>query len=237
MNNIFMSVVLSYLTDFFGIGIGFLCAFLMMKIKTRTNAYLSFVLEFSSGLMLAVVTFSLIPDAINKCGTAYTVFGIITGLFIVHLIGKMLSFGNKNTKKSLLLLFNLWLHNIPEGFVLGSSGAVNMEIMLILFSAILLHNIPQGFLISLPLVEKGSLKWIFTVMILSGIPTAVGALAGVLAGGINLFGTGLMLSIAAGSMLYVLIFELSYEAHKIYERKITEVFYILGLIFGILMLR
>ena len=47
MNNIFMSVVLSYLTDFFGIGIGFLCAFLMMKIKTRTNAYLSFVLEFS----------------------------------------------------------------------------------------------------------------------------------------------------------------------------------------------
>lgn len=245
MNNIFIAALLGYLTDFIGIGIGALCAFLLYSLKKKytysdenpikKNVVFSFVFEFSSGLMMAVVTFRLIPDALLKCGTLMTLGGLFFGLLFVCLIQKLANIKNPYFKTSIIMLVNLWLHNIPEGFALGNSVSSDITVALLFFSAILVHNIPQGFLITLPAsgskIKKRALIYLAAF---SGIPTAIGAAVGAVAGAAVPVFTGFMLSFAAGSMLYVLVFELSYEARKMYGRKIIEAAYIAGLLLGIL---
>lgn len=245
MNNVFIAAFLGYLTDFIGIGIGALCAFLLFRLKKRhlksgensikKNVVFSFIFEFSSGLMMAVVTFRLIPDALLKSGMPMTLTGICFGLLFAHFIQKLLDIKNPYFKTSVIMLINLWLHNIPEGFVLGNSVCSNITAALIFFSAVIIHNIPQGFLITLPAAgEKIKKRTLFYMTFFCGLPTAAGAAAGAALGeAIPLF-TGFMLSFAAGSMLYVLVFELSYEAHRLYGRRIIDAAYIAGLILGIL---
>lgn len=247
MNNILLSALLGYLTDFFGIGIGALCAFLICAIRRKyiknknevikKNVLFSFIFEFSSGLMMAVATFRLIPDAINKCGTFMTLFGIVSGLLFVWLVEKLFNIDNPSFKTSLMMLINLWLHNIPEGFVLGNTAMTDLAVALLFFGAVIIHNIPQGFLIALPIAESGIKKrTLVNLSLFSGIPTALGAVFGAFTGETAPLFSGFMLSFAAGSMLYVLTFELSYEARKMCGRKIIETAYIIGLILGIIIL-
>lgn len=244
MNNILLSALLGYLTDFLGIGIGALCAFFILIIKKKyikdkmsvftKNVFFSFAFEFSSGLMMAVVTFQLIPDALEKCGYFTSIFGIFVGLIIVHIIGKVSNVKNSRFKTSIIVLINLWLHNIPEGFILGTTISSDIALTLLFFGAVLIHNIPQGVLITLPIIKENiKRKSIVYLSIFSGIPTAAGAFLGTLTGQTLPEFTGFMTSLAAGSMLYVLTFELSYEARKIFNRKIIEIAYIIGLILGI----
>lgn len=241
MNNVFIAGLSGYLTDFLGIGIGATLAFLAYffnkkkKIHIKKEFFFSLVFEFSSGLMMAIVTFRLIPDALLKCNMPLVLTGILAGLVFAFFIEKYSHIENKNMKLSFVMLINLWLHNIPEGFALGNSINDSMRIAMLFFIAVIIHNIPQGFLIALPLVsEKIKRKSLLYLFLLSGIPTAIGAIFGAGIGNILPAVTGFMLSFAAGSLLYALIFELSYEARKMYGRKIIEGAYILGLILGII---
>ena len=237
MNNVFIAGLLGYLTDFLGIGLGAVTAFLVYYLKRKNKrdihikkeVLFSFIFEFSSGLMMALVTFRLVPDALIKCGLPLCLCGLFLGLIFARFIEKISDIKNKNLKLSFVMLINLWLHNIPEGFALGNSVSSNISVALLFFMAILIHNVPQGFLIALPAAtEKINKKSLIYLSLLSGIPTAFGA------GDIVPNLTGVMLSFAAGSLLYVLVFELSYEARKMYSRKIIESAYILGLVLGII---
>lgn len=245
MNNIYISAVLGYLTDFFGIGIGFFgawCAYAFKKKYIKDawraldkNLFFSLIFEFSSGLMTAAVTFSLIPAAIDKCGVLKSVLVILCGLLFAYAADKHFGGDNALLKTGMLMIVNLWLHNIPEGFVLGMASRGDLKSAFLFFGAILLHNIPQGFIIFLPVISAGLKKFpIIMLVIFGGIPTALGALFGAYAGGISEMFTGTMLAFSAGSMLYVLIFELLYEAHRMYGGRIIETAYVLGLILGIL---
>lgn len=241
MNSAFVAVPLGYLADFLGVGIGALCAFLLCGIKKKCslsekpikeNMLFSLIFEFSSGLMMATVTFRLIPDAILKCGTLTALIGIFFGLLFVHFAERLIEkiFPHTNTRFALLL--SLCLHNIPEGFALGNAYP-DISAMLVIFFAMAVHNIPQGFLLTLPSSnQKANKKSVFALTLLCGIPTAIGAFFGAFSERASASFSGLMLSIAAGVTLYTLIFELSYEARRLCGRKIIETAYIIGLLFG-----
>ena len=53
--------------------------------KRNSNRFLSFVLAFASGLMLAVICFDLIPEAIEISSIYTTILGIILGIIIMVL--------------------------------------------------------------------------------------------------------------------------------------------------------
>ena len=53
--------------------------------KRNSNRFLSFVLAFASGLMLAVICFDLIPEAIEISSIHTTIWGIILGIIIMVL--------------------------------------------------------------------------------------------------------------------------------------------------------
>ena len=86
MNNVFIAGILGYLTDFLGIGIGAILALLAYflnkkkRIHIKKEFFFSFIFEFSSGLMMAIVTFRLIPDALLKCSMPLVLAGIAFGL-------------------------------------------------------------------------------------------------------------------------------------------------------------
>lgn len=73
------------------------------------------MLAFSAGIMIAASFFSLILPAINNENVILpTIIGFLLGTFLLFFMEK--SCNKLNNKKSLLLLFSITLHNIPEDY-------------------------------------------------------------------------------------------------------------------------
>ena len=50
------------------------------KIKGTSNKFLSFILSFASGLMIAIVCFELIPEAMEIAAIPTVILGIVFGI-------------------------------------------------------------------------------------------------------------------------------------------------------------
>ena len=98
-------------------------------LKKNSNKFLSFILSFASGLMMAVICFDLIPEALEISTIVNTVIGIIIGIismiFCDVLVEKNFSQSTKFAKKSSTLLktgiivsIGLAIHNFPEGLAI-----------------------------------------------------------------------------------------------------------------------
>lgn len=211
--------------------------------KRNSNKFLSFVLAFASGLMLAVVCFDLIPDALEISSIYTTILGI--GIGIVMMIGcdilvdKKFNVSKMDTKSSLLktgiiVSVGLAIHNIPEGLAIGSGFDVSSKLGYSLAIAICLHDVPEGISMAIPMKNGGMspLKVIFYV-ILSGIATGVGALIGAIVGNISTTVIAISMSFAAGAMLYVISGELVPESNKLYQGRTTALGNMIGFILGL----
>ncbi len=186
-----------------------------VSIKKNSNKFLSFILSLASGLMMAVVCFDLIPEALGISNIFLTVAGIIMGIismiFCDLLVENKFSQKSnvKNQKNSLLktgmiVSIGLAIHNFPEGLAIGSGFEASMRLGLSLAVAICLHDIPEGVSMAIPMKNGGmkKLKVIYYV-ILSGITTGIGAFFGAIIGSISEQIIAICLSFAAGAMLYI----------------------------------
>ena len=52
-------------------------------IKNQSNKFLSFILSFAAGLMMAVICFDLIPEALEISKISETIIGIFIGIIIM----------------------------------------------------------------------------------------------------------------------------------------------------------
>lgn len=186
-----------------------------VSIKKNSNKFLSFILSLASGLMMAVVCFDLIPEALGISNIFLTVAGIVMGIismiFCDLLVENKFSQKSnvKNQKNSLLktgmiVSIGLAIHNFPEGLAIGSGFEASMRLGLSLAVAICLHDIPEGVSMAIPMKNGGmkKLKVIYYV-ILSGITTGIGAFFGAIIGSISEQIIAICLSFAAGAMLYI----------------------------------
>lgn len=123
-------------------------------LKKNSNKFLSFILSFASGLMLAVICFDLIPEAIEISSIYSTVLGIILGIVIMMICDSVVQ-SKFNTQKiaskqagllktGIIVGIGLALHNIPEGLAIGSGFDSSTELGFSLAIAICLHDIPEG---------------------------------------------------------------------------------------------
>ena len=80
MNGIIKTTLLGLFFGTFGTTLGGL---LGIVIKKQSNKFLSFVLSFASGLMMAVICFDLIPGALEITTLSYTLIGIILGIIVM----------------------------------------------------------------------------------------------------------------------------------------------------------
>lgn len=184
-------------------------------IKRKSNKFLSFILSFASGLMMAVVCFDLIPEALEISNMFFVIVGIIIGIIAMIFCDLLVEnkFSQKNSienqensllKTGMIVSIGLAIHNFPEGLAIGSGFEASMRLGLSLAVAICLHDIPEGISMAIPMKNGGMKKSkVIYYVLLSGITTGIGAFCGAIVGSISEQIISVCLSFAAGAMLYI----------------------------------
>lgn len=148
MNEILKTTLLGLFFGTFGTTIGGL---LGIVIKRNSKKFLSFILSFASGLMMAIICFDLIPEALGISSIYSIIFGILIGIISMIFCDIMVQkkFNKKSSKSDLLrtgiiVSVGLAIHNFPEGLAIGSGFEASLRLGLGLAIAICLHDIPEG---------------------------------------------------------------------------------------------
>ena len=240
MNGILKTTLLGLFFGTFGTTLG---GFIGILINKNSNKFLSFILSFASGLMMAVICFDLIPEALEISNVCSVVLGVIIGvasmIFCDVLVQKFFNKKSYKTNNNLLktgiiVSISLAIHNFPEGLAIGSGFEASLKLGLGLAIAICLHDIPEGISMAVPMKNGGmnKLKVIFYV-VLSGVTTGVGAFFGAIVGSISQTVISICLSFAAGAMLYIVSGELVPEANSLYKGRMSAIGNMIGFIIGI----
>ena len=184
-------------------------------IKKHSNKFLSFILAFASGLMMSVICFDLLPEALGISNIVNvvigTIIGIVSMIFCDILVEKKFSVNSKTKgmennllKTGIIVSIGLAIHNFPEGLAIGSGFEASLKLGLSLAIAICLHDIPEGISTAVPMKNGGmKISKVIFYVILSGITTGIGAFFGAIIGSISQVVISICLSFAAGAMLYI----------------------------------
>ena len=234
MNETIMYTIIATLTGVVGTGLG---GVISIFIKTKSNKFLSCMLEFSGGLMVSIVFLELLPSALEKSNIINVILGIAIGIFFMYMT-QMISFKNSNSliQVGLVMAIGIAMHNIPEGLAIGVSLEVDLALGMSLIIAILVHNVPEGIAFAMPLRMGGMKKVkIVVISIITGLATGVGGLIGVILGEISNNVVSLSLAIASGAMLFVVFYEIIPKSKEIYKGTLSSFFNLIGITFGILL--
>ena len=209
--------------------------------KNPSNKFLSFILSLASGLMIAVVSFELVPEASEISGIGSTIIGVILGIIVMIICDLIVKSKceNKKLKNNTLLKtgivvsIGLAIHNIPEGLAIGTGFESSIKLGYSLAIAIAIHDIPEGISMAAPMKKSGLKSGkILLYVILSGITTGIGAFVGAIIGSISESIIAICLSFAAGAMLYIVSGELTPESNRLYSGRMASIGNILGFLLG-----
>lgn len=211
MNSILKTTLLGLFFGTFGTTIG---GIIGITFKNTSNKFLSFILEFAAGLMISIVCFDLIPEAMEISNLVITYVGIFLGVGCMIICDNIIK--NKcNSKRSMkssnsllktgiIVGIGLALHNFPEGLAIGSGFGASFKLGISLALAIALHDVPEGISMAVPMKSGGMKKSrALFLTFASGITTGIGAFFGAILGTVSQNLISLCLAFAAGAMLYI----------------------------------
>jgi len=250
---------MSLLAGVAGMGLG---GVLTAIFGSRTDKMIGIFLSFAGGVMTSIVFLELIPTSIEYSNILIAIVGIVIGAvlgWVLHNVTDRISNSEKtdsklhknyaeffhssdiiSRKKSMLrsgmiMLIAIGLHNIPEGLALGAAGNHDLGLGITLTIIIGLHNIPEGMAVSAPLIAGGLSKTKSIVLtLLIGTTTVIGAIAGVLIGGISDTAVAISFSVAGGAMLYVVLGEILPQSIVMSKDRVPTIFALVGVIIGML---
>jgi len=243
MNNIGMSFLLTFIAGFSTM-IGTILIFFKVK---NINKFICSCLAFASGVMFIISITDLIPESLTLLSTKYNGIFIALICFIFVILGIIISMiidyylpNDKIYEDSLLYrvgiisMLAIILHNIPEGIATFIAGNSNTDLAISLTIAIALHNIPEGISIAIPIyyATKNKFKAFFYTLV-SSLSEPFGALLAYLF--LSNFVTdaflGILFAIIAGIMMQIALCELLPTSKKYNYKKLTTIFFIIGIIF------
>lgn len=242
MNELLRTTLLGLFFGTFGTTIG---GIIGVKFKNTSNKFLSFILSFASGLMMAIICFDLIPEALEIANIPIIFIGLLLGIICMIacdvIVDKKFSgnkrfVGDKNAllKTGIIVSIGLAIHNFPEGLAIGSGLEASMKLGLSLAIAIAFHDVPEGISMAVPMKNGGmKVSKIIYYVFLSGVTTGLGAFIGALIGRISQDIIAICLAFAAGAMLYIVSGELIPESNKLYHGRMTAIGNIIGFLLGI----
>ena len=151
MDEIIKTTLIGLFFGTFGTTIG---GFIGVLFKKTSNKFLSFILSFASGLMLAIICFDLIPEAMELSKIINVLIGIILGICVMIICDILVqkkfnsnkmraSTTNSLLKTGIAVGIGLALHNFPEGLAIGSGFGASLTLGYSLAIAICLHDIPE----------------------------------------------------------------------------------------------
>ncbi|MDS1003159.1 ZIP family metal transporter [Clostridium sporogenes] len=230
---IVMGTIVSLAGTMIGAAIG-------VSLKNPSERLLSKLMGFSAGLMISIVIFDLIPEALNTWDYFGVLIFLLLGVLIVYFIDKNTNSIDINMHKKVAFMtaLGLILHNFPEGILMGVGFQAGSRLGLKMAIIISIHDIPEGIAVATPLIaskEKKS-KTLFYVF-LTAVPTLFGVFLGFYIANISKNFLSMLLSLASGIMIYVVCAEMIPESRNL-GNKITSYFYmIVGIIAGLVIIK
>lgn len=240
MNITLYSFILTFIAGF-----STLFGSLLIFFKTKTNKIIIASLSFASGVMFIVSVLDLIPEAINlfeynsMIKIAIISIFMAIGMILTQTIDKYLKVGENGSENGLFKvgifsMLAIIIHNIPEGIATFMATNADIHLGISLTIAIALHNIPEGISIAVPIYystnnKKKSLLYTF----ISGASEPLGALMAFLflKPFINNFVMGILMSLIAGIMIFISLFELLPTSLKYNSKKLSYIFFVIGILF------
>ena len=247
------NLITGILIPFAGTSLGAACVLFMKKgLNERIQRVLT---GFAAGVMVAASIWSLLIPAIEQSEgmgklsflPAFIGFwvGVLFLLLLDHLIphlhvGSNQAEGPKSRlSRTTMMVLAVTLHNIPEGMAVGvvyagsmqpeQLGSVSFASAFALAVGIALQNVPEGAIVAMPLRQAGmSRKKAFTLGMLSGAVEPLGALLTIGLAAVFAPMMPVMLSFAAGAMLYVVIEELVPEMAQGTHTNVGTVLFAVG---------
>lgn len=234
--NLILIIIVSSVISLIGTMIG---ASIGVFVKNPSQRFIGGAMGFAGGLMLSVVAFDLIPEAMEKTGFWNVILFYIIGIVIIYAIDRFTDNGASNsyTKVAFITSLGLMLHNFPEGVIMGCGFLAGKTLGLKMSLIIAIHDIPEGLAVTTPLMaaHKSPAKVLLYAFV-TALPTAFGAVLGVCLGNISDKFLGMCLSIASGIMMYVVFGELIPESNNLGSNVINTVSLLVGVTLGLIMM-
>ena len=237
-------IVTTALAGVVGTGLGGLVGAMLQKDSNRT---VSLLLSFAGGVMLSVVCFDLVTEAIEtNVGILVVIGAIAFGVTVTYLLNYLIDQKtnpevphiDENHPKTADDLDELIHSNHWEQHHANRENKLGLFVAgVVMACAIALHNVPEGMAVSVPLISGGMPKWKAVLITAStGIPTILGALLGYLLGEIGPMGLTMSLGFASGAMLYVVFGEILPQSILMYHSKLPAFSTIVGMLVGMLII-
>ena len=227
----FKETVEGLIIPFAGTSAGAACVLFM---KNKLNSSLQRGLTgFAAGVMVAASIWSLLIPAMEQSSDMGkllfipAVAGFWLGILFLLILDATVPHMHMNDdeaegirsslSKTIMMVFAVILHNIPEGMAVGVlfAGCLNGSTGISLAGAfslslgIAIQNFPEGAIISMPLKAEGvSKQKAFLYGVLSGAVEPAAAVLTILASSVIVPVLPYLLSFAAGAMMYVVVEEL-----------------------------
>jgi ZIP family zinc transporter len=211
-------------------------------VKKPSKKFLGAIIGFAGGLMLSIVVFDLIPEAMNNWSFIGTLIFCILGIVTIVIIDTKIDLGggnfkdNNHLKVAFMAALGLMLHNLPEGVIMGCGFLAGQSLGLKMSLIIAIHDIPEGIAVSAPLMASNvKVSKIMLYAFLTAFPTAVGTWIGAYVGSISPNVLGACLAFASGIMMYVVCGEMLPESSKLWDGISSSLGILAGLILGLIM--
>ncbi|WP_424765523.1 ZIP family metal transporter [Paenibacillus sp. sgz302251] len=212
----------------------------LLFVKNLSEKWKDILIAFTAGIMVSASTFGLLPQALEQSGIIPLTIGLIIGVIVLDLLEKNIPHIDIEQKrgissfesKSLLVIFALFIHNIPEGLSTGFSYAsANDSLGPMVAIAIGAQNMPEGLVLAVFLLHsKVSKLKTMLIVTLTGLMEVLSAIVGYFTASYIEWLIGYGLAFASGAMLFIVYKELVPETHGHgYERSATYSF-IVGLL-------
>ena len=246
-----MQTFLGIFIPFLGTTAGAACVFFMKK--SLGDLVQRSLAGFAAGVMVAASIWSLLIPAIEQSAAMGKLsfvpaffgfwFGVLFLLVLDHLIphlhlGSEQAEGPKSKlARTTMMVLAVTLHNVPEGMAVGvmyagflaENAQITAASALALSIGIAIQNFPEGAIISMPLRAEGQRKGrAFLGGVLSGVVEPIGAVLTILAAQLVIPALPVLLSFAAGAMLYVVVEELIPEMSQGKHSNLATVFFAAG---------
>lgn len=234
--NIILIIIVSSVISLMGTMIG---ASIGVFVKNPSQKFIGGAMGFAGGLMLSVVAFDLIPEAMGKTGFWNVILFYVIGIVIVYAIDRITdgSASNSYSKVAFITSLGLMLHNFPEGVIMGCGFLAGKTLGLKMSIIIAIHDIPEGLAVTTPLMAAHKKPGkVLLYAFVTALPTALGAILGVSMGNISDKFLGMCLSIASGIMMYVVFGELIPESNNLGNNVVNTVSLLIGVTLGLIMM-
>jgi len=187
--------------------------------KKIPDKVMAFILAFGSGVLISVLSYSLMHEAYRMSGPIFTSMSFLLGGIVFYILEHLLS---RYVANGTGMILGTALDDLPEALSMGIGFASDSgRLGIVLALSIFLHNIPEGISSTSDLINEAKLtsRSAMVLAFLLALMDPFAALTGYyLLRNINKVWLGMIMAFSGGSILFMTGTNMIPRAHQMGSR-------------------